>query len=142
MNHRVVITGVGPVSSIGIGRQEFVRGIHQGQPKRSAIAAFVGTHLEGLEYSPIDSFSVSEYLPAKLRKSAKLMSRDIQLAVASSTLAMQDAGLIDDSNHDRNALGVHLGAGIVSVEQAEIAPAFLDCSSTDQSVLKRGVSVR
>ncbi len=101
MNHRVVITGFGPVSSIGIGREEFVPGVQQGQPRSRGVEWLAGTRLEGLKYSPIDSFAVSDYLPSKLRKSAKLMSRDIQLAVASSILAMQDAGLIDDSVHDR-----------------------------------------
>ena len=137
MNHRVVITGFGPVSSIGIGREEFIQGVQQGKPKNRSVEWLAGTRLEGLEYSPIESFAVSDYLPGKLRKSAKLMSRDIQLAVTSSILAMQEAGLMYEAVHDRARWGCISGAGFVSVEQAELAPAFLDCSSTEQSALKR-----
>ena len=90
MNRRVVITGVGPVTPIGTGRETFALAIQKGFTRFQRASQYDGTPLDGLVYGVIDEFSTLEYLPARLRKTAKLMSRDVQLAVAASVLAMKD----------------------------------------------------
>ena len=58
-----------------------------------------------------------------LGKSLKYMARDIQLAVAAAELAFVDAGL-GDGGVDPTRIGVDLGAGLISSELDELAPAI------------------
>src|SRR5262249_4261301 len=58
-----------------------------------------------------------------LRKSLKYMARDIQLAVAAALSAVSDAGLADGGVHPTR-FGVDLGAGLISSELDELAPAI------------------
>lgn len=137
MNKRVVITGVGPVSSIGIGRSDFSAGLARGENNFKQASGFDGTKLEGLRIAEIENFSLQPYLPPKLRKTIKLMSRDVQLAVASSILAMADAAFQIDGTEDRARWGCISGAGIMSVEHADIAPAYQDCVQSGEVSFKR-----
>ena len=52
------------------------------------------------------------------------MARDIQLAVAAAQLAVADAGLVD-GGVDPSRIGIDLGAGLISSELDELAPAIL-----------------
>ena len=63
-----------------------------------------------------------------LTKSRKYMARDIQLAVAAAQLAVQDAGLAD-GGVDPTRIGIDLGAGLISSELDEIAPAIVHATS-------------
>ena len=58
-----------------------------------------------------------------LRKSLNYMARDIQLAVGAAALAVADAGLAD-GGVDPTRIGVDLGAGLISTELDELAPAI------------------
>ncbi len=51
------------------------------------------------------------------------MARDIQLAVAAAMIAVADAGLAD-GGVDPTRFGVDLGAGLISTELDELAPAI------------------
>ena len=51
------------------------------------------------------------------------MARDIQLAVAAAQLAVADAGLVD-GGVDPTRIGIDLGAGLISSELDELAPAI------------------
>ena len=51
------------------------------------------------------------------------MARDIQLAVAAAQLAVADAGLAD-GGVDPTRIGIDLGAGLISSELDELAPAI------------------
>ena len=62
-----------------------------------------------------------------LRKSLKYMARDIQLAVVAALLAVEDAGLVD-GGVDPTRFGVDLGAGLISTELDELAPAISQAS--------------
>ena len=52
------------------------------------------------------------------------MARDIQLAVAAAQLAVSDAGLAD-GGVDPTRIGIDLGAGLISSELDELAPAIV-----------------
>lgn len=114
---RVVITGIGTLSACGIGYEPLWQTALAG---RSAIRELSNLSSNG---SPIRvggevyGFKAEDFVKSK--KSLKVMSRDIQLAVAASTLAVQDAHISLDSM-DRTRAGVTLGSGLINNELEEL----------------------
>jgi 3-oxoacyl-[acyl-carrier-protein] synthase II len=58
-----------------------------------------------------------------LRKTKKYLARDIQLAVTAAQLGVANAGLVD-GGVDPTRIGIDLGAGLISSELDELAPAI------------------
>jgi 3-oxoacyl-[acyl-carrier-protein] synthase II len=130
---RVVITGLGLVSPLGIGPDANWSALAEGRGAVDRLRAFP---VEGLpndaagEVTAIDhhkGLSAKTYAIARqqkaLGKSLKYMARDIQLAVAAAGLAFSDAGLTD-GGVDPTRMGIDLGAGLISTELDELAPAI------------------
>lgn len=118
---RVVVTGVGVVSPIGIGNDQFWDSLTH---NRSGIDFLKSMDAESLP-SPFGA-EVSDFNPATMlrdRKFVKVMSRDMQLGVASARLAMQDTGLAD-SDVDPYRKGVVYGAGRMTTHPSELAAAI------------------
>jgi 3-oxoacyl-[acyl-carrier-protein] synthase II len=112
---RVVFTGLGIISPIGIGRDPFWNSLASGKSGISRVELFDCSIIPGGVGAEIKDFSEESakkiYLKAQ-RKSIKVMCRDIQLGVASAALAMDDAALpLDTLNHDR--IGVEFGANLM-----------------------------
>jgi len=74
------------------------------------------------DFDLMKNYALPKYRNA-LRKSRKYMARDIQLAVAAAQLAVADAGLVD-GGIDPTRIGIDLGAGLISSELDEMAPAI------------------
>ncbi|HTL46759.1 MAG TPA: beta-ketoacyl-[acyl-carrier-protein] synthase family protein [Verrucomicrobiae bacterium] len=103
---RVVVTGLGLMTACGKGWQPFWEAACQ---SRSAIHPMQGLSLNG--FPSRFAAQVLNADPKEMvrnRKSLKVMSRDIQLAVAASELAVQDSGL-DPKQTDVFRFGVALG---------------------------------
>lgn len=130
---RVVITGLGVLSPIGIGADPFWNALAEGRGGVGKIESFAVAGLPNDIGGEIHGFEAKAYALPKYRKvltkSLKYMARDIQLAVAGAMLAMADAGLID-GGVDPTRFGVDLGAGLISSELDEIAPAITQASSS------------
>lgn len=89
MRRRVKITGIGPVTPAGIGREEFFRGINEPVSRVRAITrfdpaagAFVGAE--------IADFDLKKFAP---EENPRRHSRHTQFALVGAMLALQDAGL-------------------------------------------------
>jgi beta-ketoacyl-acyl-carrier-protein synthase II len=113
---RVVITGIGPVSSVGIGKDKFWQGIVSG---RSGVKRIERIPLDQQPASKIAAeitdFDPLQYLEVK---QAKRTDRFIQFAVAASRLAVADAKL-DVTKEDPLRMGVVVGSaagGFQSIE--------------------------
>ncbi|MGZ0173807.1 MAG: beta-ketoacyl-[acyl-carrier-protein] synthase family protein [Planctomycetales bacterium] len=109
---KVVVTGAGIISPIGIGRDEFWNGICAQTPGISKIELLGGSALPGHVAGEVKDFTdkaaKKEYLKAQ-RKSIKVMCREIQMGVASAHLALANSELdMESINHER--LGVDFGA--------------------------------
>ncbi len=103
----VVITGVGTLSPLGIGREAFTASLRAGRSGIGPITLFDSSGLPVRIAGEVKDFDPKTYVTP--RKSLKLMARDCQLGVAASVLACADAQVRPGSvAPDR--FGVVLGA--------------------------------
>jgi 3-oxoacyl-[acyl-carrier-protein] synthase II len=121
----IVVTGMGVVSPIGIGRGPFWASLVEG---RSGIRR-IDLPTEAARVPPfggvVADFDPKQYV--RPRKSLKVMSRDIQLAFAAADLACVEAGLRQHAV-DPERLGVVFGSGLIPCELDELAGAFRGCT--------------
>lgn len=122
---RIVITGVGVVSPVGIGKSAFWESLTQGRSGISRLRTIPSGHLPFQLAAEIADFDPLKYLPEK--KFLKVMSRDIQLGVASAALAMTDSDL-QRNDIEPERLGVIFGSGRMSTTPQELADAARACS--------------
>jgi len=124
---RVVITGIGVMSPIGIALESFRTNLLEG---RSGIGP-----IQALAYSPVPQAVAGEVREfndktvnklVKQRKSIKVMCREIQLGVASASCALEHAG-IGDGTVDPERLGVDFGANLMLSPPEDIANACFAC---------------
>jgi 3-oxoacyl-[acyl-carrier-protein] synthase II len=105
---RVVVTGVGLVSAVGIGTEPTWRALLAGESGLGPI-----THFDASEFSTRFAAEVKGFDPLRFveKKEAKKMDAFIQYAVAASLFAMEDSGLrITPENAER--VGVFISSGI------------------------------
>lgn len=122
--HEVVITGVGVVCPIGIGRDAFWEAV---QACRSGVRETPELSGDG-RASPIGAF-VEGFEPKQFvrpRKSLKVMCREIQFAFAAADMAWREAGLAD-ANLVPERLGVITGCDMLYSEVDEVETAYRVC---------------
>lgn len=104
---RVVITGMGVVSPIANGREEYWRSLKEGRNGVGSITLF-----DPADYSVRIAAEVRDFDPENWmeRKEARRADRVIQFAVAASDMAVNDASLDVDSL-DPDRFGVFIGSG-------------------------------
>ena len=109
---RVVITGIGPVTPIGIGVDAFWDSLREGRSGVRRVPALAEAGLKVQIAADIPEFDPTDFMDAK---AARRMARFAQLAVAAGRLAVADAGL-DLAQHDteRIATIVNTGGGGVT----------------------------
>ncbi len=122
---QVVITGLGIVSPIGIGRAAFEQSLTDRTSGVSCITHFDTSHLDVHIGAELKDFEPKLYV--KPRKSLKVMSREIQIGVASSTLAIEDANL-DVAELDVERMGVVYGSPMLYADVAELADLYRGCA--------------
>jgi 3-oxoacyl-[acyl-carrier-protein] synthase II len=121
-SRRVVVTGVGVVTPVGIGLPAFRDALAAGRVGVRAIRGFDVSALPVRIGAEVEGFDPRDYLEKKDRKSLKMMTRTIQFAVAAARLALEDAG-IPPSTLDPDRFGVSAGTGTIPGELIDIAPA-------------------
>ncbi len=123
---RVVVTGVGVVSPIGIGNDNFWDSLVH---NRSGIDFLQSVPSDGLPSAfgaEVRDFNPATYLRDK--KFVKVMTRAIQLGVASSNLAVKDSG-VAPGTVDPYRFGVVYGSGRMTCHPNELAAAVEVCRS-------------
>lgn len=107
-NRRVVITGLGLVTPLGIGVNETWTALCEGKSGISEITQFDTSAYQTKIAGEVKGFNPEDYLP---KKEARRTERFIAYAVAATRMAVEDSGLvINDSNADR--VGVLTGCGL------------------------------
>ncbi len=115
MTRRVVVTGIGPVTPIGIGKKSYFESLAAGKSGVTKIDLFDASDHSSQIAGQVDDFEPADFLNPK---QIKRMDRFCQFAVAAAKLAIKDAELsIDDDN--RNKTGVLIGSGIGGLKSLE-----------------------
>lgn len=117
---RVVVTGIGVISPIGIGTDAFWQNLIAGRTGISSLTAFPTSDLPSKLAAEIRDFDPLQHIYHK--KYIKVMSRDIQLGVAAASMAVKNSQ-ISRGTIDPDRFGVEFGAGHISTSPAELADA-------------------
>ncbi len=113
MEKRVVVTGIGVVSPVGIGKDEFWNALLSGKNGIGPI-----THFDASEYTARIAGEVKDFDPAAYgidKKEARHMDISTQYAVAAAKLALEDSKINLDEE-DRYRIGTIVGTGIGGME--------------------------
>jgi len=112
---RVVITGVGMITPLGIGVEQSWNGLLAGRSGIKKITQFDAANFPTRIAGEVDGFNPEEYIEPK---EIKKMDRFIHFALAAAQMAMNDSGLkITDENAER--AGVIVGSGIGGLRSIE-----------------------
>lgn len=115
MSRRVVITGLGPVTPVGIGKNRYWESLCQGKSGISEISFFDAAEYSTKIAGEVRDFDASDFIEPK---SLRRMDRFTHFAIAATKLALEDADLqIGPSIADR--VGVVVGSGIGGLETME-----------------------
>lgn len=115
MKQRVVVTGVGVISPVGIGNFEFWNSIKSGKIGIQPVSKFDTDGFPSKLAAEVNDFQVHDFIE---KKEARRMDRYTQFAVAASKMAVEDASLpLERINNER--MGVIIGSGIGGLETLE-----------------------
>ena len=115
MSRRVVVTGMGAITPIGLSVEEFWQNVKKGEIGFGPITRFDTTDYKAHLAAEVKGFEGKNYMDPK---AAKRMELFCQYAVAATREAMEDAGL-DMEKEDPFRVGVSVGSGIGSLQAME-----------------------
>jgi 3-oxoacyl-[acyl-carrier-protein] synthase II len=114
-DRRVVITGLGLVTPLGIGVEETWTALCEGKSGISEITRFDASGFDTRIAGEVKDFHPEDFLT---KKEAKRIQLFIAYAVAASRMALEDSGLIIDSAN-QNRIGVLTGCGLGGLQILE-----------------------
>ena len=135
---KVVITGIGAISPLGGTAGDMWTGLCEGRCGIGKITAFDPAGFSCKLAGQVGDFKIQEFVPKSYRKAIKLMSRDIKLSIIAANEALTDSGLItkgidpENINIDPTRIAVNIGAGLISCDLVELAPAVAQSVSDDR----------
>ncbi len=115
MSRRVVVTGMGAITPIGLSVDEFWAGIKEGKIGFDRITRFDPSEFKCKLAAEVKGFDGKNYMDFKAAKRMELFS---QYAVAATKEAMEDSGL-DMEKEDPYRVGVAVGSGTGSLQAME-----------------------
>lgn len=118
---RVVVTGLGAISPLGIGVEETWKRIVKGESGINRITKFDASGLPSQIAGEVKDFNPEEFMPSKLVSRVDLF---IQYAIASAEMALTDSGLPKSDLGDE--VGVIIGVGMGGVGLVEHYTRVLD----------------
>lgn len=121
MSRRVVVTGMGAITPIGLSVEEFWSSIKAGRIGFGEITRFDASAYKCRLAAEVKGFEGKNYMDFK---AAKRMELFCQYAVAAAKEALEDAG-IDMEQEDPYRIGVSVGSGIGSLQAMERAHSRL-----------------
>ncbi len=145
---RVVVTGLGVATPLGIGIEPTWDAMLDRQNGIRRIEAFDPGGLSSQVGGELPAFKLGDHIPKGYRKSVKVMSRDITIAVVCAYHAVRDAGLNTKciiergeaeppTNIDSTRFGANIGAGLVCADLVELAGALSTAADGEAFSLKK-----
>lgn len=133
---RVVISGLGPISGLGVGIDPTWEAIVSGTSAIAPIQTFDPAGFDCQVAGEVKDFKANQVVPKHYRKAVKVMARDIELAVGAANAAARDAGLITKGTAEAGdetpttytsaRMGAHIGAGLIAVDLDELTEALVN----------------
>ena len=126
---RVVVTGMGAISPLGLTGQDLWTGLCEGTCGAGPIGAFDPAAFPCKIAGEVPAYKIRDYVPKSHRKATKLMSRDIELSIVAADEAVKNSGLVtkasnaDDVTIAPNRMAISFGAGLISCDLVELAPS-------------------
>ncbi len=150
--NRVVITGLGVVSPLGVGISETFDGLVEKRCGIDRIQAFDPSRFSSQIAGEVKQGKVADCVPKGYRKAAKVMARDIELAVIAAYHATKDAGiktkcLVDRGEAeggvdvDSTRFGANIGAGLICADLTELAGALASAAERPDAPQDRGFTL-
>ena len=115
MSRRVVVTGVGLLTPLGIGTEASWEGVRAGKSGVGPITQFDASAFNAQIAGEIKHFDPSKFIE---KKEIKKMGRFIQFAIAAAECALADSGL-KVTSETAEQVGVYIGSGIGGFEVIE-----------------------
>ena len=112
---RVVVTGLGGVTPLGLTVEETWENVKKGVSGAGPITHFDASQFKTQFACEVKGFNVAEYID---RKEARKMDLYTQYALAAAKMAVEDSGM-DLETVDKNEIGVVLGVGIGGIHTFE-----------------------
>ncbi|MEO1007193.1 MAG: beta-ketoacyl synthase N-terminal-like domain-containing protein [Planctomycetota bacterium] len=139
MAEPIAITGIGVASALGIGADAFWTGLCEGRVPIAPPTLFDASKMHCTLAAETPGFAIRDHLPKHYRKAAKVMVRDVGLAVAAAANAVHDAALVTpasegeaaDPTYASHRLGTHVGAGLIATDPGELARAMAGSADAD-----------
>jgi 3-oxoacyl-[acyl-carrier-protein] synthase II len=113
--NRVVVTGMGVISPIGIGKDVFWKNLSAGNNGFAKISHFDASSFSSRIAAEVKDFKAADYLD---KKEARRLVRFIQFAVAGAQMAVKDANL-SITPENAPSIGVLIGSGIGGIDFLE-----------------------
>ncbi len=110
---RVVVTGLGALTPIGLGVKAFWENLLKGVSGADYITKFDASKFATQFACELKGFNPEDYLP---RKEVRRMDTYATYAVAAAEEAIEDAGLNDYTELDKTRVGVVIGSGIGGIK--------------------------
>ena len=105
MSRRVMVTGIGMVTPLGVGKTTFARKLFKGDSGVCPITSFDTSRFPSRLGAQVSDFSPADFIS---RKNLRKMDRLSRMAAASARMAIDDSGVnMDSINMDR--MGIILG---------------------------------
>lgn len=138
MSRRVYITGLGPISGLGIGIEPTWEAVCAGRSAIGPISAFDPAGFDCRIAAQVPDYKIGDYVPKSYRKATKVMARDIELAVIGAERAARDAGLATKGtaadavpSYEPARMGCHVGSGLIAADLDELTAALAE--GTDEA---------
>ena len=112
---RVVVTGLGAVTPIGIGVQTSWDNLVAGRSGVTQISRFDASNFPSTIAGEVKNFNVEDYLPSK---DARRIDLFIQYGLVAAIEAINDSGLVVNSTNAER-IGVSIGSGIGGMQNIE-----------------------
>lgn len=112
---RVVVTGIGAVTPIGIGAEGLYAGLRTERSGVRTLTRFDPEPFRSRNAAEVDGFAPADFME---HKRAKRLDRFSQFAVACTRQALEDAAL-DLAREDRDRIGAQMGSALGGIRSAE-----------------------